>query len=193
VFGSKILRTGCLAGRLGRIGGLLLIFLSAVTLATTNTSAQTSTTLYSFTGANGDGTEPIAGLIADSSGNFYGTTPSGGLSGSQCPNVVFGSGCGIVFELVNSSGTYTEKILYSFTGANGDGSQPWAGLIADKLGNLYGTTMGGGQSGCSFNLSSGCGVVFELMPPTSPGGTWTEKVLYSFGGFKGDGGRPSVA
>ena len=72
-----------------------------MTLATTNTSAQTSTTLYSFTGANGDGTEPIAGLIADSSGNFYGTTPSGGLSGSRCPNVVFGSGCGIVFELVN--------------------------------------------------------------------------------------------
>ena len=71
MFASKILRTGCLAGRSGRGGGLLLILLSALTLATTNASAQTSTTLYSFTGANGDGTEPIAGLIADSSGNLY--------------------------------------------------------------------------------------------------------------------------
>ena len=100
MFGSKILRTGCLASRSGRSGGLLLILLSAVTLATTNASAQTLTTLYSFTGGS-DGATPIAGLISDPSGDLYGTTAGAG-------------GAGTVFELVNSSGNYTQRILYDF-------------------------------------------------------------------------------
>ena len=66
-------------GRAGRIGGLLFILLSAAALATTEASAQTLTTLYSFTGS--DGARPYAGLIADASGNLYGTTSSGGANG----------------------------------------------------------------------------------------------------------------
>jgi hypothetical protein len=143
------------------------------------------TTLYSFTGANGDGTLPIAGLIADSSGNLYGTTVTGGLS--QCSNAFFGGGCGVVFELMRPTspgGNWTEKILYKFTGGT-DGANPWAGLIADKSGNLYGTASEGGQS-CSVS-TTGCGVVFELV---NSSGTYTYKVIYAFTGFPSDGASP---
>ena len=86
-----------------------------------------------FTGANGDGAQPISGLVADASGNLYGTSITGGLSG-QRPSALFGTSCGVVFELMpptSSGGTWTEKILHKFTGG-GDGAQPWAGLIPDS-------------------------------------------------------------
>jgi hypothetical protein len=143
VFGSKIRRTGYLAGRSGRIGGMLFILLSAAALPTTNASAQTLTTLYSFN-FDRDGGEAFGGLISDSSGNLYGTTPNGGPSLG-----------GTAFELVNSSGNYTEKLLYSFTGGS-DGGRPYAGLIADASGNLYGTTpQAGAGSGTVFKISGG--------------------------------------
>ena len=123
-------------GRAGRIGGLLFILLSAAALATTEASAQTLTTLYSFTGS--DGAHPYAGLIADASGNLYGTTNSGGANGY-----------GTVFKVTP---TGTETVLYSFTGS--DGAYPVAGLIADASGNLYGTTYYGG--------ANGYGTVFKL-------------------------------
>jgi uncharacterized repeat protein (TIGR03803 family) len=78
----------------------------------------TETVLYSFCSKPGcnDGLGPQAGLIADSTGNLYGTTHDGG-----------GSGCGVVFK-VSPGGT--ETVLYSFTGAS-DGAGPSAGPIAD--------------------------------------------------------------
>ena len=81
----------------------------------------------------GDGAYPHVGRIADRAGNLYGTTQSGGAS-------KFGSGT--VFKLSPSG---TETVLYSFTGGS-DGANPEAGLIADRAGNLYGTTMDGGAS-----------------------------------------------
>jgi uncharacterized repeat protein (TIGR03803 family) len=135
--------------------------------------------LYSFTGTGGDGASPFAGLIMDASGNLYGTTASGGTpvpaGGSGC---IFG--CGTVFELVNSSGTYSEKVLYSFPSTGVDGELPSAGLIMDASGNLYGTTIGGG--------TDGLGTVFELV---NSSGTYSEKLLYSFTGTGGDGAGPS--
>jgi uncharacterized repeat protein (TIGR03803 family) len=119
--------------------------------------------LYSFNGG-GDGALPQAGVILDSSGNLYGTTPYS--HGNAVGN---GYGNGSVFELVNSSGSYTERVLYSFTGANGDGAHPQAGLIMDSSGNLYGTTYQGG--------TIGWGTVFEL---ANSSGSYSEKVLYSF-------------
>ena len=125
--------------------------------------------LYSFTNSGGDGANPIAGLLADSSGNLYGTTQSGGAS-----NV------GTVFELVNSSGTYNEKVLYGFSTSNGDGYYPYYGaLIMDSTGNLYGTTAYGGPRGQ--------GTVFELV---NSSGTYTENVVYSFGSGCSDGYSP---
>ena len=121
--------------------------------------AGTETVLYSFTGG-ADGNQPGAGLVFDSSGNLYGTTPYGGRFGQ-----------GVVFKL---SPAGTETVLYSFTGG-ADGGNPFAPLTLDSKGNLYGTASAGG--------ASYSGVVFKV----APGGT--ETVLYSFTGAA-DGGAP---
>ena len=55
-----------------------------------------NTVLYRFTGASGDGKNPLGPLVIDSKGNLYGTTAYGGSS--NCSGV-FG-GCGVVFEVV---------------------------------------------------------------------------------------------
>jgi uncharacterized repeat protein (TIGR03803 family) len=128
----------------------------------------TETVLHTFTGEE-DGGIPRAGLIRDSTGNLYGTTQWGG-SGHPCAGE--GNTCGVVFQL-NPNGT--ETVLYSFSGA--DGGQPYAGLIQDAEGNLYGTTQGGG--------ASNAGVVFKLSP------SGTETVLYSFTGGA-DGALPEA-
>jgi uncharacterized repeat protein (TIGR03803 family) len=97
--------------------------------------------LYSFTGG-ADGSNPYyADVIFDKSGNLYGTTVGGGTFNS-----------GTVFELSPATGGgWTESVLYSFSGgfADGldgvlDGAIPYAGLVFDSAGNLYGTTFGGG-------------------------------------------------
>ena len=113
--------------------------------------------LYSFTGENGDGANPEAGLIMDSEGNFYGTTTYGGNANQD----------GIVFRFTPGLG---EDVIYTFCSSTNcaDGARPAAGLIMDKDGNLYGTTMGGG--------AYGYGTVFELLPYPA---------LYSFDGDNG--------
>jgi hypothetical protein len=82
-----------------------------------------------------------------------------------------------VYELTPAGGgTWTEQVLHSF-GNGTDASLPFAGLTFDTAGNLYGATeVGGTSGGCA---PYGCGTVFELTP--AGGGTWTEKVVYSFG------------
>ena len=141
--------------------------------------------LYRFQGGS-DGATPLASMISDSAGNLYGTTSLGGGS-AGCP-----SGCGTVFQLSPPSepgGAWTEKVLYRFQGGN-DGAYPEATLIADQAGNLYGTTCEGGDGNCIPQQSVGCGTVFELVRPSSPGDAWTESVLYSFQGVpsgRGDG------
>lgn len=124
----------------------------------------TETVLYAFAGGN-DGEEPEAGLIEDKAGNFYGTTAMGG--GTGCQQIAL-LGCGTVFKLTPDG---TETVLYSFTGKNGDGDLPLAGLIRDKAGNFFGTTTQGGGNGCL----AGCGIVFKLAADG------TETVLYAFG------------
>jgi hypothetical protein len=89
-----------------------------------------------------------------------------------------------VFELTpDGSGTWTEKVLYSFMGG-ADGINPETSLAIDQSGNLYGTTLGGGVSGCTYE---GCGITYEVSP--NGDGTWSETVLHSFGG-PGDGWWP---
>jgi uncharacterized repeat protein (TIGR03803 family) len=73
-------------------------------------------------------------------------------------------------------------VLYNFTGG-ADGGNPYAGLIRDAAGNLYGTAVDG-SGGCFFG-GQGCGTVFKLGP------TGSETTLYSFGGA--DGGDPVAA
>ena len=110
------------------------------------------TVLYEFQGGS-DGAGPTLGnVVFDTAGNLYGTTAGGGTSGN-----------GTVYELSPPNGSWTEKVLYSFGGGS-DGSDPYSTLIFDAAGNLYGTTVAGGGSGCS---GHGCGTVFELSPAGS--------------------------
>jgi len=103
-------------------------------------TAGNETPLYSFNGAP-DGQAPVGGVVADTAGNFYGTTAYGGANGY-----------GAVF-MVNAAGV--ETILRSFTGG-ADGGIPNGGLVRDKEGNLYGTTFTGG--------SANLGTVFKVTP-----------------------------
>jgi len=129
--------------------------------------------LYSFQNNGIDGCNPVAGLIFDTLGNLYGTTPAGGLSG-----------LGTVFELSSAGDVWSESVLYSFCGSScGDGSHPYAALIMDTSGNLYGTTIAGGTHIKS--CSAGCGTVFEVSP--LEGGGWAETVLHSFYSSEGAG------
>ncbi len=118
--------------------------------------AQTFTTLYKFTGGS-DGAFPYAGVIPDQAGNLFGTTTNGGEAD--------GYGCGVVYKL-NTAGT--ETVLHSFTGYPSDGCAPYAPVVRDSAGNIYGTTAGGG--------SNYDGTVFKV------DSTGKETVLYSFTG-----------
>jgi hypothetical protein len=129
----------------------------------------TESTLHIFAGV--DGAVPVAGLIMDSAGNLYGTTKLGTGRG--------GVGMGTVFKLSASGSNYST--LYSFTGG-ADGEEPLAGVIADSVGNLYGTTSGGSGNG----IGSGLGTVFQLAPDGSGG--YSESVLYRFTGGSGGAG-----
>lgn len=146
------------------------VLASFVVLSCGFTLGQTYKVLWSFGGAPNDGANPVSNLILDDAGNLYGTTRLGGTYDS-----------GTVFELSpNSNGTWTETVLYNFcTLQCFDGSEPEAGLVFDSLGNLYGTTKGGGTSPLC-PAENDCGTVFKLSPPSSQGGAWTESVLYSF-------------
>jgi uncharacterized repeat protein (TIGR03803 family) len=105
------------------------------------------TVLYSFTGG-ADGAIPSGGLVLDQSGNLYGTTADGGLDGNCYDNPT----CGTVFKLDPQG---NETVLYSFTGG-ADGENPFAGVIRDAAGNLYGTTIAAGayDSGTVFKIDS---------------------------------------
>lgn len=146
------------------------------------------TVLYSFCSAPActDGKLPRGGVIMDTAGNLYGTAAYGGISGPPCYSGV--GGCGTVFE-VDNTGQFS--VLYTFCSAPScaDGNTPFAGLIMDAAGNLYGTTRYGGATADNSN-----GTVFKLTQPTQPGGTWTETVLHSFcsiGGYNcTDGAEP---
>jgi uncharacterized repeat protein (TIGR03803 family) len=130
----------------------------------------TKTVLYAFKGGM-DGRGPGGKLFVDKKGNFYGTTAFGGGAG-DCN----GSGCGTVFRLTPRG---RETVLHAFAGGV-DGSDPWGGVIADSVGNLYGTTFIGGN-GCSD--TSGCGTVFKLARDGS------ETVLHAFAAGR-DGAAP---
>ncbi len=151
----------------------------------------TETTLYSFSPAYGDPQNPEAGVVIGKNGVLYGTVQFAGLS-PNCPYSYQSKyGCGGVFSLTppGSPGeAWTEQTLYTFTGGN-DGAVPLTDLVIGNNGELYGTTyFGGPSSNCS---DTGCGTVFRLDPPGSPGGAWTETVLYSFTGTS-DGGFPNA-
>jgi len=125
-----------------------------------------ATVLYSFNGKS-DGSTPFSGVVLDASGNVYGTAPYGG---GNC----FGKGCGVVFKV---TGVNHESVLYTFAGGPNDGAVPYAGLVRDAAGNLYGATYDGG--------TSNFGTIFKLDP------SGVETVLYNFAGTP-DGAYPNA-
>ncbi len=152
---------------------ILLVFVGFVGAQMAQTQTQFKV-LYTFKGGT-DGSSPFAPLARDAAGNLYGTTAYGGNVGVKtCGNGA--TGCGIVFKL---SSTGTETVLHRFSGGS-DGEYPYAGLVLDSVGNLYGTTALGGSIDCQ---GRNCGTVFEVDASGS------ETVLYRFAG-RLDGGLP---
>jgi uncharacterized repeat protein (TIGR03803 family) len=128
------------------------------------------TRLYSF--HEYPGQNPYGGLTIDAAGNLYGTTTGGG-GAPECE-------CGSVFELTPSNDYIA---LHRFKGGT-DGAIPFSSLLRDSLGNLYGTTLSGGNSGCASFGRTGCGTVFKI---TAAG---AEKVMHRFAGPPNDGANP---
>ena len=116
-----------------------------------------------------EGKNPYGGVILDSAGNLYGTTAAGGSGG-----ICVGDGCGVVYELSHSGGTWTATVLYSF-GDSPDAAGPGAPAVFDRAGNLVGTTPDGG--------TDGVGAIYEL---SFSNGHWTETIIHNFTG--GDDG-----
>jgi uncharacterized repeat protein (TIGR03803 family) len=110
-----------------------------------------------------DGGEPGGPVIFDSAGNLYGTASGGGADGG-----------GVVFELSPVGANWTYNVLYSFYYSGDSGIGPYAGLVMDAAGNLYGTT--------SWDSGGTGGAVFELSPS---GGGWTEQAIYGYGSYAG--------
>lgn len=134
-------------------------------LAKRSKSRWSLRTLYAFAGMP-DCASPYGGLIADGSGNLYGTTYYGGANGQGC-----------VFELARRGrGSYSEHVLYSFKGGD-DGASSTSTPIFGRAGELYGTTSAGGGS-CN------CGTIFKLNAKTGK-----EVVLHAFTGSP-DGAFP---
>jgi len=138
--------------------------------------------LYRFTGG-ADGYGPYGQPVLNQ-GDIYGTTFLGGTYG----DCIQGYACGTVFKLTKSGSKWRESAIWDF-GQGNDGAEPAAGVIFDKSGNIYGTTVAGGSgrgSSCGVQGHTGCGVVYELTPS---GSGWTETILYNFQGGT-DGGAP---
>jgi len=117
------------------------------------------TVLYNFCNRQGCPSGPQSGVTRDQSGNLYGTADE------------------VAFELSPTSGHWKETALHKFCAKGppcNDGTDPYAGLILDAAGNLYGTT-GYGGTGCG---GDGCGTVYELSPEA--GGKWKETILHRF-------------
>lgn len=126
-----------------------------------------------------DGANPgQMNLLFDKSGNLFGTTAHG--NGSGCGPNGDDEGCGTVFEITPAG---NETVVHGFTGS-GDGGAPDAGLIMDRKGNLYGTTIYGGKFNC-LQDNMDCGTVFKISPDGK------ETILHSFGA-SGDGLLPQA-
>jgi hypothetical protein len=154
--------------------------------------AWTESVLHVFKGnTEGDGATPEGGLVIDAVGNLYGTTAYGGTGNCVLLGILYG--CGTVYELSppkQKGGAWTETILYSFPTAK-QGYFPWGDLVFDGAGNLYGATdFGGGKGTTCDPYYQYCGTVFELSPPKTKGGKWTEKILHAFAGGT-DGANPN--
>jgi uncharacterized repeat protein (TIGR03803 family) len=145
------------------VGGALGCCGTVFELSPSSNGTWTEKVIYDISLGEGiDGYLPYGDLVFDSKGNLYGSTLSGGTYFA-----------GVVFQLSPAAGgTWTEKVLYNFTGGADGGSLYACGLTVDAAGNIFGNSDGGG--------AYGYGAIFEIIP--GPNGTFTEKVIHSFKG-----------
>ncbi len=135
------------------------------------TSGYTESLLYSFPGGS-RGILPEAGVTIDKHDSIYGTTMYGGSSAGFCDG-----GCGTVYKLTLGKSAYSESVIFTFDGLNGD--LPYGAVTIDeRSGAVFGTTYWGG--------TKRVGTFFKLTPN---GSYYTERVLHSFKG-KSDGFLP---
>ena len=155
---------------------IFMTLLLASAIIPTEAQAQKFKVLHTFHGING--AFPITQLTRDAAGNLYGTTSEGGAGVCTFGNSKVS--CGTAFKLDKAG---KQVWLHSFH--YGGGESPMAGLLRDADGNLYGTTVYGGESGSSCGaVNIGCGVVFKLDK------TGKETVLHRFSGGTSDGQWP---
>jgi uncharacterized repeat protein (TIGR03803 family) len=120
------------------------------------------TVLYSFTGG-ADGGEPYKGVTIDRRGNLYGTAVTGGSGACE-------GGCGVVYKLTKSGGTWNQTVIHAFTGGD-DGSGPGARVTVDPSGNVYGMAPTGG--------TYGVGTIYKIHPQAR---SWDFQVIHAFTG-----------
>lgn len=152
--------------------GLCLAMLS-IPFSVSPASAQTSlTTLYNFSGVNGDGSHPIGDLIMDAQGVLYGVTH--GSPGDK------------IYQLIPpafAGGEWTKVNIYSGNAPGTVVHGNFTPLIFGQHGELYGVSLD-----CPSGYPSISTCVFQLSPPASPGGTWAMNILlYEYGWNFGDG------
>src|SRR5579862_1288789 len=144
---------------------ITMVVLAVFSAASAAAQTATFTELHGFNGI--DGNYPIGTLIIDGSGSLYGVTHWG---------IEDNYSCGSIFKLTPSSGAWKTTVLHEFSGSQSD-CNPWAGLVMDGKGNLYGTA----------DETYGFGAVYELSPTS--GGGWNYSVIYQFKGNT-DGNQP---
>ena len=179
--GGVLVGAGAIYGMTSRGGTVGDGTVFKLTASTDPAAMWTKKTLVSFSG--GAGATPNAALTSHD-GKFYGTTSSGVNSP------------GTVFELsppAPAKPQWTLKVLHKFTDASG-GFPAFVRVVFDQDGRLYGTASKGGAD-CTGG-PPGCGVVFQMTPPSPPGTAWAYHVIHRFrpgsDGFAGAGGGVPV-
>jgi uncharacterized repeat protein (TIGR03803 family) len=168
IFGPGTLYGTTAAGGPGKGGNVFSLTPPAI-----SGDPWTLTVLHNFnssktSNAYAGGCGPNTNVTLGPNGSLYGTTSYCGANGG-----------GVVFKLsppANGNTGWQETVLHTFGTPNklGDGNDPRGGVIVGPGGVLFGTTLSGG--------SNYGGIAYELFPPATSGGTWTEQILISFTG-----------
>lgn len=197
---SATIDQGRAARPVGRFARRRLFFCAAIGAvalagAAGQASAAAETPIFRFDASNyaTDGGIIMSGVVRDPAAEDAGTVPVGTLFGTAWSYGANGDGT-VFMVSPPDGGASSLKLIHTFTGTNSgskDGSFPLSDLVADAAGNLFGTTNTGGSHDAICG-NAGCGTVFELVAPASPGGTWKEEVIYRFTGGN-DGGNPAGA
>jgi uncharacterized repeat protein (TIGR03803 family) len=155
--------------------------------------AWTESVLYAFSGGS-DGGAPESALIIGTGGVLYGSTFWGGTPMS-CVEGGYPQGCGTIFELaapVGGGTPWTETVLHTFSGKSPDGAHPYQDMVLSTAGILFGTTYSGGVTSdvCLPDSYDGCGTLYLMKPPATPGGKWVKSNVTVFQGTP-SGGVPN--